>query len=246
MLLEDPDITHVAMVHSETTSGILNDIEAVAEVVKTAGKTFIVDAMSSFGGVELDVEKMGIDFLVSSANKCIQGVPGFSFIICRKDRLIESRGKARSLSLDLYDQWQTMDKDGKWRFTSPTHVVLAFLKALKELDEEGGIPARAKRYADNNRLLIEKMKELGVRPYIDEKHQGPIITTFFYPDNKDFSFQEMYDHIKERGYAIYPGKVTEADTFRIGNIGEIYETDILLLADIFRDFFNKHGVGGRM
>ncbi|KMZ54758.1 2-aminoethylphosphonate--pyruvate transaminase [Dorea sp. D27] len=242
MLKDDAYITHVAMVHSETTSGILNDIEAVAKVVKAEGKTFIVDAMSSFGGVDMDVEKIGIDFLVSSANKCIQGVPGFSFVICRKDKLMESRGKARSLSLDLYDQWKTMDKDGKWRFTSPTHVVLAFSKALKELEEEGGIPARAKRYARSNRLLIKKMKEFGVKPYIDEKNQGPIITTFYYPESSSFSFQEMYDYIKERGYAIYPGKVTEADTFRIGNIGEIYETDIIKLADIFRQFFQEHGL----
>lgn len=240
MLKEDPDITHVSMVHSETTSGILNDIEAVAQVVKESGKTFIVDAMSSFGGVDIDVPGMGIDFIISSANKCIQGVPGFSFIICKKDKLEESRGKARSLSLDLYDQWTTMEADGKWRFTSPTHVVLAFARALKELEEEGGIPARAKRYLDNNQLLIRKMKELGFRPYISSEHQGPIITTFFYPDNCNFSFQEMYDYIKERGYAIYPGKVTEADTFRIGNIGEIYEEDILKVVSLFKEFLATH------
>lgn len=242
ILREDPEITHVAMVHSETTSGILNDIESVAKVVKEAKKTFIVDAMSSFGGIDIDVQKIGIDFLVSSANKCIQGVPGFSFILCRKDQLMESEGKARSLSLDLYDQWKTMNVDGKWRFTSPTHVVLAFAKALEELKEEGGVKAREKRYSDNNRLLITKMKEFGIQPYIDEVHQGPIITTFFYPDSHDFSFQEMYEFIKERGYAIYPGKVTEADTFRIGNIGEIYEEDILKLAEIFKEFFKLHGM----
>lgn len=236
MLEEDPDITHVSMVHSETTSGILNDIQSVAQVVKGAGKTFIVDAMSSFGGVDIDVPGMGIDFIISSANKCIQGVPGFSFIICKKDKLEESRGKARSLSLDLYDQWKTMEADGKWRFTSPTHVVLAFAQALKELEEEGGISARARRYLNNNQLLIRKMQELGIRPYISSDHQGPIITTFYYPENCNFSFQEMYDFIKERGYAIYPGKVTEADTFRIGNIGEIYEEDILKVISLFKEF----------
>lgn len=237
ILEQDAAITHVAMVHSETTSGILNDIESVSKVVKAAGKTMIVDAMSSFGGVDIDVPGIGIDFIVSSANKCIQGVPGFSFIICRKDKLEESKGKARSLSLDLYDQWLTMNKDGKWRFTSPTHVVLAFAQALKELREEGGIAARAKRYEENNHLLIEKLKEMGIQPYIDADHQGTIITTFFYPENCNFSFQEMYEYIKERGYAIYPGKVTEADTFRIGNIGEIYKEDILKLVDIMKAFF---------
>lgn len=239
ILKENPEITHVSMVHSETTSGILNDIEAVANVVKEAGKTFIVDAMSSFGGVDIDVQGLGIDFLVSSANKCIQGVPGFSFIIANRQKLLESEGKARSLSLDLFDQWKTMEKDGKWRFTSPTHVVLAFAKALEEMKAEGGILARSRRYMDNNLLLIGRMKEMGIEPYITDQYQGPIITTFFYPKHSDFSFQEMYDYIKERGYAIYPGKVTEADTFRIGNIGEIYEEDINKLCDIIGEFLKE-------
>lgn len=240
ILEEHPEITHVSMVHSETTSGILNDIASVAKVVKTAGRTFIVDAMSSFGGVDIPVGELGIDFIISSANKCIQGVPGFSFIICRRDKLIESKGKARSLSLDLYDQWETMNKDGKWRFTSPTHVVLAFAQALKEMEEEGGIPARAKRYRENNRLLIEKMEAMGIRPYIGEEYQGPIITTFFYPEHHQFSFQNMYQYIKDRGYAIYPGKVTDADTFRIGNIGEIYREDIEKLCQIMKEFLEEN------
>ena len=210
ILAEHPEITHVSMVHSETTSGILNDIASVAKVVKGAGKTFIVDAMSSFGGVDIPVGDLEIDFIISSANKCIQGVPGFSFIICNREKLMESKGKARSLSLDLYDQWETMNKDGKWRFTSPTHVVLAFAQALKEMEEEGGIVARAKRYEENNRLLIQKMAEMGIRPYIGSEHQGPIITTFLYPEHHNFSFQDMYQYIKDRGYAIYPGKVTDA------------------------------------
>lgn len=235
-----PEITHVSMVHSETTSGILNDIASVARTVKKAGRIFIVDAMSSFGGVDIPVEELGIDFIISSANKCIQGVPGFSFIICRRDALKACEGKARSLSLDLYDQWKTMDQDGKWRFTSPTHVVLAFAQALREMEEEGGITARNKRYADNERLLVRLMGELGIHPYIDATHQGPIITTFFYPEHHMFSFQEMYAYIKERGYAIYPGKVTDADTFRIGNIGEIYEEDIRKLCEILGEFLAKN------
>ncbi len=233
---KDPAITHVAMVHSETTSGILNDIASVAKIVKEKGKVFIVDAMSSFGGVDIPVKALGIDFIVSSANKCIQGVPGFSFIICRRSELMKCEGKAVSLSLDLYDQWKGMDKDGKWRFTSPTHVVLAFAKAMEELETEGGITARFERYASNNRLLIKKMVEMGFRTYIDSKYQGPIITTFLYPENVNFNFKEMYDYIKERGYAIYPGKLTEAETFRIGNIGEIYKEDIEKLCGIFADF----------
>ena len=240
-ILDDhPEITHVAMVHSETTSGILNDIKAVAGAARERGCTVIVDAMSSFGGVDIPVADWGIDFIISSANKCIQGVPGFSFIIANKAKLIQSKGKARSLSLDLYDQWATMKKDGKWRFTSPTHVVLAFRRALEELEEEGGIPARHRRYEENNRLLIEKMGELGIRPYIGGEHQGPIITTFYYPENAKFSFGDMYQYIKDRGYAIYPGKVTEADTFRVGNIGEIYRDDILKVSDLIREFLEKN------
>ena len=239
ILDNDPSITHVSMVHSETTSGILNDIEAVAKAVKARNRTMIVDAMSSFGGVDIPVGEWGIDFIISSANKCIQGVPGFSFVIADREKLIASKGKARSLSLDLYDQWETMNKDGKWRFTSPTHVVLAFSHALKEMEEEGGIPARSRRYTENNKLLIQKMAELGIHPYIDAEHQGPIITTFYYPENHTFSFTEMYTYIKERGYAIYPGKVTEADTFRIGNIGEIYRDDILKLMEIITEFLGE-------
>lgn len=236
---EDAKITHVVMVHSETTSGILNDIESVAKAVKERGKTFIVDAMSSFGGVDIQVGELGIDFIISSANKCIQGVPGFSFIICRRDKLMESKGKARSLSLDLYDQWETMEKDGKWRFTSPTHVVLAFRQALRELEEEGGIEKRQERYEKNNQILIENLAELGIRPYVGADVQGPIITTFYYPEHHNFSFQDMYQYIKERGYAIYPGKVTDADTFRIGNIGEIYPEDMVKVTAIISEFLKE-------
>ena len=236
---EDAKITHVAMVHSETTSGILNDIESVAKAVKERGKTFIVDAMSSFGGVDIQVGELGIDFIISSANKCIQGVPGFSFIICRRDKLMESKGKARSLSLDLYDQWETMEKDGKWRFTSPTPVVLAFRQELRELEEEGGIEKRQERYEKNNQILIENLAELGIRPYVGADVQGPIITTFYYPEHHNFSFQDMYQYIKERGYAIYPGKVTDADTFRIGNIGEIYPEDMVKVTAIISEFLKE-------
>ena len=240
ILSEDPAITHVAMVHSETTSGILNDIQSVARVVKEMGKVFIVDAMSSFAGVDIPVGDWGIDFLVSSANKCIQGVPGFTFIIAKKDLLIASAGNARSLSLDLYDQWKTMDVDGKWRFTSPTHVVLAFAQAMKELEKEGGIEARSRRYYENNHLLIRKMEEMGIHSYVDKEYQGPIITTFFYPENCHFTFSQMYEYIKERGYAIYPGKLTEGETFRIGNIGEIYPEDIEKVCGIIKDFLEEY------
>ena len=239
-LAQDPAITHVAMVHGETTSGILNDVAAVGQVARAAGKTFIVDAMSTFGGVDIPLADWGIDFLVSSANKCIQGVPGFSFILANREKLAACAGQARSLSLDLYDQWKGLeDGGGKWRFTSPTHVVLAFDQALKELEAEGGIPARHARYDQNQRLLAENFRALGFRPYLDPAVQGPIITSFCYPEGATFIFDQMYHYIKDRGYVLYPGKVMEADTFRVGNIGEIYPEDILKLSAILADFLKE-------
>lgn len=236
---EDPSITHVMMVHSETTSGLLNDIEPVGALCHERGKVFMVDAMSSFACVDIPVEDWHIDALVSSANKGIQGVPGFSFILCRRDLLEASRGKARSLSMDLYDQWVAMEKDGKWRYTSPMHVVLAFRKALRELEEEGGIPARAARYAENQRLLTERMEAMGIKVYLTH-HQGPVIATFLYPEGASFPFSELYDYIKDRGYVIYPGKLTDEETLRLGNIGEIYPADIMNVMDAIADFLAAH------
>ena len=237
VLKSDGSITHISMVHSETTSGLLNNIAAIGELAKKYNKKFIVDAMSSFGGVDINVPELGITYLVSSANKCIQGVPGFSFIIAKVSDLKQTKGIARSLSLDLYAQWETMEKDGgKWRFTSPTHVVAAFSQALKELAAEGGITARNARYTATNRALRKGMEELGFKAYIDEAHQGPIITTFFYPEKCKFTFAKMYTYLKDHGYVIYPGKLTDAETFRLGNIGEIYMDDVEKILGIFKDF----------
>jgi 2-aminoethylphosphonate-pyruvate transaminase len=223
----DHDITHVAVVHCETTTGMLNPVAEVGEIVKFYGKIFIVDAMSSFGGIEMDVADMQADFLISSANKCIQGVPGFGFIIAPREVMQATRGQARSLSLDMYDQWQAMDSGrGKWRFTSPTHVVRAFSQALQELEAEGGVAARARRYYDNQRALVKGMRELGFETLLIDKHQSPIITSFISPDSPAYNFKEFYQRLKNKGFVIYPGKVSDADTFRIGNIGEIYADDI--------------------
>ncbi len=231
------DITMLSMVHSETTSGLLNNIEGVAEILQDRNITFIVDAMSSFGAVDIDVKKLSIDFLVSSANKCIQGVPGFAFIIANKEKLLASKGNARSLSLDLYGQFETMENShGKWRFTSPTHVVAAFSKALEELELEGGIKARFDRYSKCNQMLREGMQALGFKMYIDTSDQGPIITTFLYPDNFKVNFNDMHEFLKQRGYVIYPGKLTDIDTFRLGNIGEIYPEDITAIIDLFKQY----------
>ena len=227
LLADDSSITHVAAVHCETTTGILNGIEDIARVVNKHGKVFIVDAMSSFGGVPFFLDELKIDFMVSSANKCIQGVPGFGFIIARKVEMEKCCGTARSLALDLFSQWETMEKcGGKWRFTSPTHVVKAFDEALKELEEEGGIPARHERYKNNQRRLLTGMKELGFKPLLDEELHSPIITSFNYPAEGNFSFKSFYDFMKKEGYVLYPGKISQADTIRIGNIGDVEVSDI--------------------
>ena len=225
-LQEDKGITHVVVVHCETTTGMLNPIEDIGEIVKQYNRLFIVDAMSSFGGIPIDVNKIGIDFIISSANKCIQGVPGFGFVIAKKDELIKTKGYARSLSLDLYDQWKTMeDGHGKWRYTSPTHTVRAFLQAMHELEEEGGIQSRYKRYKENHNVLVEGMNALGITCLLPDSYQSPIITSFNNPSSPQYDFKTFYEKLKAKGFVIYPGKVSIADTFRIGNIGHVFPDD---------------------
>lgn len=222
MLARHPEITHLAMVHCETTTGMLNPLDKVAELCQRRGIRLIVDAMSSFGGIPIDMGRLGIEYLISSANKCIQGVPGFGFVIARRAALAACAGRARSVSLDLHAQWQTMEQQGgKWRFTSPTHTVLAFAQALRELDEEGGIEARHQRYSENQRTLVAGMAALGFAPLLPEKWQSPIITAFYSPAHPDYRFADFYQRLKAQGFVIYPGKVSQADCFRIGNIGDV-------------------------
>lgn len=234
-LTNDASITHIAIVHCETTTGILNPIEQVSALATHYGKTLIVDAMSSFGGVPIQVGKLNIDYLISSANKCIQGVPGFGFVIAKKATLQNCEGVARSLSLDLYDQWKVMDVDGKWRFTSPTHVVAAFLQAIEELKTEGGVQARFNRYTENNQLLRDRLAKVGFEGYIESDKQSPIITAFLYP-NEQFQFNHFYEEMKSQGFVLYPGKLTDINTFRIGNIGEIYKEDIEKLCTLIENY----------
>ena len=230
ILMEDSAISHVAMVHCETTTGMLNPAEAVGEIVRRLGRIYILDAMSSFGGIPISMESTGAHYLISSANKCVQGVPGFGFVIADRDQLESTKGLARSHSLDLYEQWREMEsKGGKWRFTSPTHVVNAFACALEELDAEGGVEARHNRYLNNHKTLVEGMRSIGFKTLINDEFQSPIITSFHCPDLAAFDFQNFYDALKERGFVIYPGKVSNADCFRIGTIGDIFKDDILEL-----------------
>jgi len=186
--------------------------------------------MSSFGGIPMTMESIGADYLVSSANKCIQGVPGFAFVVAARSAMQQIKGRARSLSLDLYDQWREMETNGgKWRYTSPTHVVCAFAQALKELNEEGGIAARHRRYCENHKRLIAGMKRAGLQTLLPAHQQSPIITSFLYPDDKRFVFTEFYEKMKSRRFVLYPGKVSNADSFRIGTIGHVFPDDITSL-----------------
>uniref|UniRef100_T1JE68 Alanine--glyoxylate aminotransferase n=1 Tax=Strigamia maritima TaxID=126957 RepID=T1JE68_STRMM len=218
----------VACVHSETSSGVLNPVESIGQLVKKycVDAEFFVDAMSSFGAIPLEIENVGATYVVSSANKCLEGVPGFSFAIAAKDSLNKSKGNSRSISLDLYDQYKGLESCGQFRFTPPTHTILAFKQALEEFIAEGGVTARGKRYQENNKLLREGMKKLGFKELVPSDHTGFIITSFHYPNDPQFKFSTFYSKLNELDQVIYPGKLTQADCFRIGNIGHIFPQDI--------------------
>lgn len=222
-LAADPAITHVIAIHCETSSGILNPLGEIAEAVAAAGRKLLVDSMSAFGGVSLDVNTMAFEALVSSANKCIEGVPGFSFVVARKDALEAAAGNSHSLSLDIHAQWAYMNKTGQWRFTPPTHVVAAFLEALRLHEIEGGVAGRGARYTRNRDVLVAGMRALGFETLLKDQWLSPIIVTFFNPAHPAFVFTRFYDLMKEKGFIIYPGKLTVVDSFRVGCIGRMDE-----------------------
>lgn len=225
-LRSDAALTHVAVVHCETTTGMLNPVTQIGQLARRYEKSYIVDAMSSLGGVPLTVQELGADFIVTSANKCVQGVPGFGVVVGRRAALERTRGWARSLSLDLFDQWHEMEtKGGKWRYTSPTHTVRAFAQALDELDAEGGVAARHRRYCENHRTLVDGYERLGFRCLLPAALRSPIITSFIYPDDPRFTFTAFYEAMKRRRFVLYPGKVSRAETFRVGTIGHVFPDD---------------------
>jgi len=236
------EITNVSVVHCETTTGIINPIREIGEFVVKSGAKYFVDAMSSFGAVPVNLAECNIDYLVSSVNKCIEGVPGFSFVLCKLSSLKETVGYARSLSFDLLDQYHGLEKNGQFRFTPPTHALAAFRQALAELEAEGGVPGRAKRYRKNYETLVAGMRQMGFREYLRPEDQGCIITSFLYPDEPNFSFEEFYESLNQKDYVIYPGKVSDANCFRIGNIGRIFEDDIKSLLAAIRETITEMGV----
>jgi 2-aminoethylphosphonate-pyruvate transaminase len=226
---QDPEITHVGSVHCETSTGILNPVSELGHIVRELGRIFIVDAMSSFGGIPINLIEDKIDFLVSSANKCIQGVPGFAFVLARRDLLEATEGCARSVSLDLLSQWKGFERDGQFRFTPPTHALLAFGQALDELEQEGGVVGRAARYSANRQALMAGMTELGFDTYLAPQHQSHFITSFRFPADHRFDFSLFYEKLSELGFVIYPGKASQADCFRIGTMGQVFPEDIRAL-----------------
>lgn len=220
-LANDPAITHVVVVHCETTSGILNPIKTVSDIVSKYQRGLLIDSMSAFGALPMDSREINFDAVVASSNKCLEGAPGMGFCIAKQSALEKTKGNSPSLSLDLYDQWVAMEKNQQWRFTPPTHVILAFSQALDEYDDEGGVEGRGSRYQENCGTLVAGMREMGFKTLLSDDLQAPIIITFHMPSNPEFEFNAFYDGLREHGYVIYPGKLTVADSFRMGCIGRL-------------------------
>jgi 2-aminoethylphosphonate-pyruvate transaminase len=241
-LASDPAVTHVAIVHCETTSGILNPLAEVAAVVAAAGRRLLVDSMSAFGALPADAREIPYDALVSSFNKCLEGVPGAAFAVCRTSALEASVGHAHSVVLDLHDQWHFMERTGQWRFTPPTHVVAAFERALAEHAEEGGVAGRGERYRRNCRVLVEGMRGMGFQTLLPDALQAPIIVTFRMPADPRFDFKAFYDGLARRGYLIYPGNLTTIESFRIGCIGRLSADHMRGALGAIRDVLDALGV----
>ena len=223
ILADDPAITHVVAIHCETSSGILNPVNEISQATYAAGRKLLIDSMSAFGAVPLEVAQIRYEAMVSSANKCIEGVPGFGFVIALKSELEVAKGNSHSLALDVYAQWAHMNKTGQWRFTPPTHAVAAFLQALRSHEAEGGVAGRGARYARNCEVVVAGMRQLGFETLLKDRWQSPIIVTFFCPADPSFVFDRFYELMKARGFIIYPGKLTVVESFRIGCIGQMDE-----------------------
>jgi 2-aminoethylphosphonate-pyruvate transaminase len=241
-LAEDTAITHVLVVHCETTSGILNPIEDIANIVNDAGRSLIIDSMSAFGAIMIDASEIHFDALMASSNKCLEGVPGMGFALIRQTALEACEGNAHSLALDLYDQWRAMEGNGQWRFTPPIHVIVAFDKAIEQFEAEGGVQGRFARYSNNCKILIDGMAKLGFETLLPPSLQAPIIVTFKMPADPAFDFQSFYDQVKDGGFVLYPGKLTVAPSFRVGCIGHLGADDMNQALSVMSDILAKMGV----
>jgi 2-aminoethylphosphonate-pyruvate transaminase len=220
-LRADSSITHVVMIHCETGAGVHNPLQAIADVCQRHGRGLIVDAMSSFAALEISARRMRFDALIAASGKCLEGVPGMGFVFLRKDILAACEGQSQSLAMDLHDQYVYMEKTGQWRFTPPTHVLVALDEAIRQFQEEGGQPARLARYESNYQTLIAGMSAMGFKPFLDPSIQAPIIVTFHAPGDPRYEFKRFYEAAKRHGFILYPGKLTQIETFRVGCIGAI-------------------------
>lgn len=238
-LASDPSITHVAQVHCETGTGILNPLPAIAEVVARRGRSLIIDAMSSYGAIPIDARTLRFEALIAASGKCLEGVPGMGFVIARRDALEAAQGNSQSLALDLLDQWQYLQKTGQWRFTPPTHVVAALRAAIDQFHAQGGQPARLARYSQNCAALVRGMRDLGFKTFLPDHLQAPIIVTFHSPADPAYDFREFYQRVRDRGFILYPGKLTAVETFRVGCIGaigpEVMNQAVAAIADVVRE-----------
>jgi 2-aminoethylphosphonate-pyruvate transaminase len=241
-LTADPAITHVAQVHCETGTGILNPLPEIAAIVAKHGRGLIVDAMSSYGAIPIDARTLRFDALIAASGKCLEGVPGMGFVIVRRAALESSGGNTRSLAMDLLDQWQYMQKTGQWRFTPPTHVLAALRAAIDQYQMQGGLPARAARYAENCAALVSGMRALGFKTFLPDNFQAPIIVTFHAPADPKYDFGEFYRRVRDRGFILYPGKLTTVDTFRVGCIGAIGAATMRHAVTAIADSLREMGV----
>jgi 2-aminoethylphosphonate-pyruvate transaminase len=241
-LKADSTITHVLVVHCETTSGILNPLEEVAEIVAKHGRSFIIDAMSAFGAIPLSAKNIQFDAVMASSNKCLEGVPGMGFAVIRQSALERCKGNAHSLSLDMYEQWVTMENTNQWRFTPPTHVIVALDAAISQFVDAGGVEGRNKRYSNNRKILVDGMRGMGFETLLPDHLQAPIIVTFKMPSNPSFNFQFFYDQLKDEGFIIYPGKLTVSPSFRIGCIGNLGADEMEGVLAAIKETIIKMGV----
>jgi 2-aminoethylphosphonate-pyruvate transaminase len=242
LLAADPSITHVGLIHCETSTGILNPLPEIAAVVARHGRRLIVDAMSSFAALPIDARTTPFDALIAASGKCVEGPPGMGFVIARREALAAAAGNSTSLALDLHDQWAYMEKTTQWRYTPPTHVVVAFNAALDQLLAEGGQPARLARYATNCATLVEGLAELGLRPFLPPAIQAPIIVTFHAPADPAYAFKAFYERVRDRGFILYPGKLTKLETFRVGCIGAIGPEEMRQAVHAVRDTLADMGI----
>jgi 2-aminoethylphosphonate-pyruvate transaminase len=241
-LKSDPSVTHVMLVHCETGTGVENPLADVAEVCERHGKGLIVDAMSSFGALPIDARRIRFDALIAASGKCLEGVPGMGFVFLRKAVLDGCAGNSQSLAMDLHDQHVYMEKTGQWRFTPPTHVVAALAEAVRQFVEEGGQPARLQRYSDNCKTLVGGMKALGFKTLLRPEIQAPIIVTFHAPAHAAYDFKRFYAEAKQRGFILYPGKLTQIETFRVGCIGAIGRNEMQQAVNAVADTLREMGI----